>query len=212
MLEESVKQCIKINNFLEDKDFDKIKNTDGELHQYMDNNGVFQGKCTSTQRWLSVENDLYKIIETKLTTCDKFKDNNIDAVQVLTAHKPFDVHSDYIVQKDQAPLVDPLVNTPTYTIIIPMSEGYSTVVFEQSANYNNFSQYKNDNTKLVDHCPDETWDEHCSHCHKQDQKYLSINEIFQWSKGTLFAFNRRLFHCSSNFQTPKQAIVLWLSK
>ena len=56
MLEESVKQCIKINNFLEDKDFDKIKNTDGELHQYMDNNGVFQGKCTSTQQWLSAEN------------------------------------------------------------------------------------------------------------------------------------------------------------
>mgnify|MGYP003669785607 FL=1 len=203
---------ITIDNFLGDKDFDKIKDNNGELHQYFDNAGVHDGKLTSTQRWLSVENDLYKIIETKLTTCDKFKDNNIDGVQVLTAHKPYDVHSDYIVQKNQVPLSDPLIKAPTYTVIIPMSEGYSTVVFEQSANYNNFSQYKKDNFKLMDYCPDETWSEYCSHCHKQDQKYLSINEIFQWSKGTLFAFNRRLFHCSSNFQTPKQAIVLWLSK
>ena len=183
---------ITIDNFLEDKDFDKIKDNNGELHQYFDNAGVHDGKLTSTQRWLSVENDLYKIIETKLTTCDKFKD--------------------YIVQKNQVPLSDPLIKAPTYTVIIPISEGYSTVVFEQSANYNNFSQYKKDNFKLMDYCPDETWDEHCSHCHKQDQKYLSINEIFRWSKGTLFAFDRRLFHCSSNFQTPKQAIVLWLSK
>ena len=203
---------ITIDNFLGDKDFDKIKDNNGELHQYFDNAGVHEGKLTSTQRWLSVENDLYKTIETKLTTCDKFKDNNIDGVQVLTAYKPYDVHSDYIVQKNQVPLSDPLIKAPTYTVIIPMSEGYSTVVFEQSANYNNFSQYKKDNFKLMDYCPDETWDEHCSHCHKQDQKYLSINEIFRWSKGTLFAFDRRLFHCSSNFQTPKQAIVLWLSK
>ena len=68
---------ITIDNFLEDKDFDKIKDNNGELHQYFDNAGVHDGKLTSTQRWLSVENDLYKIIETKLTTCDKFKDNNI---------------------------------------------------------------------------------------------------------------------------------------
>ena len=30
--------------------------------------------------------------------------------------------------------------------------------------------------------PDDEWQKYCSHCHKEDQKYLTIKEIFNWQK------------------------------
>ena len=52
-----------------------------------------------------------------------------------------------------------------------------------------------------------------SHLHPNDLKYLTIKETFDWTRGSLFAFDRRYFHCSDNFVKKgvptKQAIILW---
>ena len=115
--------------------------------------------------------------------------------------------------KNQIPLNDPEIDLPTYTIIIPLTPGdFSTVVFEQAGKYNNFSEYKAASVTLDEYISDEDWQKYCSHCHAEDQKYLTLHEVFNWQVGDLFAFDRTLFHCSANFQTEKKAIVAWLSK
>ena len=203
---------IYIKNFIDSKELREIGNVHNAPDKYFDDAGVHDSKLTSTQQWLSPQDELFKTIQDKVIAVPEFQNNKIDGVQVLTAIKPYDIHTDYIVQKNQVPISNPSINMPTYTVIIPISDGYSTVVFDQSASYNNFSTYKQENKQLEQYCTDEEWQKHCSHCHSEDQKYLTIKKIFEWKQGTLFAFDRSLFHCSSNFEKTKQAIVLWLSK
>ena len=203
---------IAIKNFLDNKDLEQVVNIQESPEEFFDDGGVHDSKITSTQQWMSPNDILYQIINDKLKQVKQFAGHTIDGLQVLTAMKPYDVHTDYVVQKNQVPLSDPTVHQPTYTVIIPISEGYSTVVFNQSGNYNNFLEYKRKHPISKSCCSDEQWEKYCSHCHKEDQQYLTIKEVFEWTKGTLFAFDRSLFHCSSNFKNKKQAIVLWLSK
>ena len=73
------------------------------------------------------------------------------------------------------------------------------------------------NKKRLDKLPIDCIPKNIEEAYKiQDElktKYLTIKEIFNWQKGTLFAFDRKLFHCSSNFGTSsKKAIVAWLSR
>jgi hypothetical protein len=52
-----------------------------------------------------------------------------------------------------------------------------------------------------------------SHLHPHDMKYLSLHDTFTWNKGSVFAMDRRYFHCSDNYHrrglNQKRAIVLW---
>ena len=203
---------IEITKFLNAQELDLAEKVVNAPEDYFDDGGVHNNKLTSSQQWLTPQDELYKVIQQKLDQVALFNGQTIDGLQILHAVKPYDVHTDYIVQKNQVPLSDPSVKRPTYTVIIPMSEQFQTVIFDQSGTYNNFSQYKQDHDALQDHCTDQQWREHCSHCHDEDQRYLTIKKIFNWKVGNLFAFDRELFHCSANFSGHKQAIVLWLSK
>lgn len=203
---------IEITKFLDRKDLALAKNVINAPENYYDDGGVHNNQLTSAQQWLSPQDQLYKLIEQKLNKVALFTDQTIDGLQILHAVKPYDVHTDFIVQKNQVPISNPDHSTPTYTVIIPMCDNFRTVIFDQSGKYNNFSQYKQQKDPLQDHCSDQQWQEHCSHCHDEDQKYLTIKKVFDWRVGNLFAFDRELFHCSANFSGRKQAIVLWLSK
>jgi len=203
---------IEITKFLDAPELALADEVTNSPENYYDNGGVHNNQLTSAQQWLSPHDRLYQLVQQKLQGITLFTDQTIDGLQILHAVKPYDVHTDYIVQKNQVPLSDPNVKIPTYTVIIPMCDKFKTVVFDQSGMYNNFSQYKKENNQLHDYCTDQQWQEHCSHCHNEDQKYLSIKKIFNWKVGNLFAFDRKLFHCSANFSGKKQAIVLWLSR
>lgn len=207
------KETFQVDDFLTDLDFIEMGEVQGDEEPFFDIQGAWRGKVTSTQQWINIESDFVKFIKNKLSTIDALKFNVIDGIQILRSKNPYDVHSDWVVTNNQVPIADPLMSPPTYTVIIPIVDGdYKTIIFDQSAKYNNFSKYKKLNHKLENYCEDYEWDKYCGHCIKDDQKYLTIKEVFHWKRGTMFAFDRRLFHCSANFgNTPKMAIVMWLS-
>ena len=211
-------QTFSIPNFLSNDDLNLIGEVEGNKEPFFDRDGVYAGKITSTQQWIDINSDYIKFIQNKLNDIPELKNSAIDGAQILRATNPYDVHSDWIVANNQVQLVDPAINIPTYTIVIPLIEGnYKTIVFNQGAEYNNFNDYKKTHSKInenpwISHCSDYDWKKYCSHCNKEDQKYLTIKEIFHWKRGTLFAFHRKLFHCSANFdKSSKKAIVMWLS-
>jgi hypothetical protein len=207
------KETFQVDDFLTDLDFIEMGEVQGDEEPFFDIQGAWRGKVTSTQQWINIESDFVKFIKNKLSTIDALKFNVIDGIQILRSKNPYDVHSDWVVTNNQVPIADPIINPPTYTVIIPIVDGdYKTIIFDQSAKYNNFSKYKKLNHKIENHCEDYEWDKYCGHCIKDDQKYLTIKEVFHWKRGTMFVFDRRLFHCSANFgNTPKMAIVMWLS-
>jgi hypothetical protein len=207
------KVTFQVDDFLTDLDFIEMGEVQGDEEPFFDIQGAWRGKVTSTQQWINIESDFVKFIKNKLYTIDALKFNVIDGIQILRSKNPYDVHSDWVVTNNQVPIADPIINPPTYTVIIPIVDGdYKTIIFDQSAKYNNFSKYKKLNHKIENHCEDYEWDKYCGHCIKDDQKYLTIKEVFHWKRGTMFVFDRRLFHCSANFgNTPKMAIVMWLS-
>jgi len=211
-------KTFQIENFLTDTDFTLMGEVIGSKEPFFDVQGAWKGKVTSTQQWISVESDFAEFIRNKLNTvwwCGVrvLKRNTIDGIQILRTKNPYDVHSDWIVTNNQVPIVNPITSPPTYTVVIPLDGDYKTIIFDQGAKYNNFSDYKKLHPELKEYCPDYDWNKYCGHCVKEDQKYLTIKEIFHWKRGTLFAFDRRLFHCSANFsELPKKAIVMWLSR
>ena len=203
-----------IENFLNEDDINFTSALEGKEESFFDTEGVYKGKITSTQQWINPSSEFAKYMQNKFNAIEQLKNNTIDGLQILRSKNPYDVHSDWIVQNNQVPIADPKTNPPLCTIVIPLIAGdYNTIIFDQEATYNNFSEYKKHNTVLENYCPDSEWQKYCSHCHTEDQKYLTIKEIFNWQKGTLFAFDRKSFHCSSNFGTSsKKAIVAWLSR
>lgn len=129
---------------------------------------------------------------------------------ILDSFYPYEIHTDVKHNNDK---VD-----SEYTVIIPL-ENYNseTVVFnehnEHTNEFEDFKQSYSGSRELkipIDMCLKLT------HLHPKDLKYLSIKETFQWSKGSLFAFDRKYYHCSDNhlksLDTSKRAILLWTSK
>jgi len=208
-----MKDHFEIENFLDREDYITIEKNATKKESFVDPNGVFKGTEVSKQQWFDESSDLGKMIIHKVAGVEDLHNNIIDGMQVCDMIRPYDVHSDYLVQKNQKPISDPKVHDPSYTIIIPLVDGeYHTVIFDQEADYNNFSTYKENNNKLDNYVSDEDWQKYCNHCHKIDQKYLTIKKVFHWRKGTLLAINRRLFHASANFEQPKRALVIWSSR
>ena len=202
-----------IQKFLTDDEFQVAENTSTKIESFVDPNGVFKGTESARQQWFDESTPLGELIVNKFKQIPELVDNKIDGMQVAHMIKPYDVHGDYVVQKNQVPISDPDVNQPTYTIVIPLIDGdYHTVVFDQSAKYNNFSEYKKTHNTLETHVDDAIWNKHCGHCHKEDQRYLTVKKVINWHKGGLFAWDRSLFHASGNYTQPRKAIVLWLSK
>lgn len=203
-----------IKNFLTESEVSWALNFRENIEDLKDNNGVYGSDIVqSGQQWLPNNSEFTNTILERMHKSKYLENNKYDALQVLHAHRAYDVHSDWFTTKNQIPLNDPEIDLPTYTIIIPLTPGdFSTVVFEQAGKYNNFSEYKAASVTLDEYISDEDWQKYCSHCHAEDQKYLTLHEVFNWQVGDLFAFDRTLFHCSANFQTEKKAIVAWLSK
>ena len=206
-------QYFEIQNFLTDDDFTVIGNNSTDIESFIDPNGVFKGTESARQQWFDEETELGKLLIDKFKSVPELTDNVIDGMQIAHMIKPYDVHGDFLVQKNQVPISDPDIHEPSYTMVIPLVDGdYHTVVFDQSARYNNFSEYKKTHSTLDNYVDDTTWQRHCGHCHEEDQKYLTLQRVINWRKGGLFAWDRSLFHASGNYKEPRKAIVLWLSR
>jgi hypothetical protein len=136
---------------------------------------------------------------------------------ILESDIPYKIHTD-VLHLDQGyrHFKD---HDPAYTIIIPLDTYDSiTVCFnewlEDSNDFEIFKKnYQGEKTLKIDpkFCA-----ARLSHIHPLDLAYLSIHETFSWTKGSMFAMDRRYFHCSDNFLkrkiNQKRAIVLWTVK
>lgn len=202
-LPESIKQYIENLNYNNDV---KLRN------EFVDKDGVFKGSQTSVQEWLDDNAFLVKELKKNLNLIEIIRNHNIDGIQVMTSFKPYDVHSDWVVTNNQIPLCDVKQYPPSYTVIIPLTTGnFHTIVFDQGAEYKDFYLYKQRNKILENHCSDLEFNKYLSHCHKEDQKYLTIKNVFDWREGDIFGFDRRLFHSSSHHRMPKKGVVIWMS-
>jgi hypothetical protein len=206
-----------IPNFLSDEliqqTTSRIYETSVDKTELVDKWGVWKGKHVTTQHWVPKDQAKYVFgeIVDKLRTI-LTRPFEIDQGQILQSHLAYDIHTDYFIQVDR--VVDKLEGKPYYTLIIPLADFNSnTIVFNESAEYNEFYKYKEKNTQLLDHISDDDWSKYCSHCWKDDQKYLSLDAVCNWQKGKLIGFDRHKFHCSDNFTQKielKEAFVLWL--
>lgn len=132
---------------------------------------------------------------------------HVTDAHILEARLPYLIHTDYIHNNQGY--------TPEYTVIIPLDTYDSvTVCFNEWAEYNDFEIFKHNyqgdkklkiNTDFVV--------KRLSHIHPKDIMYLSVHSTFEWRKGSVFAMDRRYFHCSDNFikrgLLAKRAIILW---
>jgi hypothetical protein len=142
---------------------------------------------------------LEKIIKKKLIVTE---------AHLLLSKIPYLIHTDFV--HDNKGL------TPEYTLLIPIDtyDSYTICFNEWAEEFNDFAIYKlnckEEPTLRIDpkFCADRL-----SHLHPNDLKYLTIHETFKWNKGSVFAMDRRYFHCSDNYKKRKidgkNAIVLW---
>ena len=184
-----------------------------EKTEFVDHWGVWKGKHVTTQHW--VEKDqlsfVFSIIQEKLQGLLNLP-FEIEKGQILQSYLAYDLHTDYFVKVNH--LAKELEGIPYYTLVIPIADFNSyTVVFQQSADYNDFYLYKENNAELDNYISDSDWLNYCSHCWPEDQKYLTLDKACSWKQGKLIGFDRRRFHCSDNFTDKlecKKAFVLWL--
>lgn len=172
-------------------------------------NGKYTGQVIANHIYWDYHShsQIQKILTPKLEHLLQKKLMVTDA-HILESKIPYLIHTDY-VHNDQG-------HTPEYTILIPLDDYDSvTVCFnENTENTNDFEIYKQNysgETKLkIDpaFCASRL-----SHLHPKDLMYLTLHQTFAWTKGSVFAMDRRHFHCSDNFPkrglAQKRAIVLW---
>lgn len=106
-----------------------------------------------------------------------------------------------------------------YNLIIPLySYDSCTVVFnewiENSVDSRSFEKFKEQYTGETSLRIDPKFClERLSHLHPKDLRYLTLKETFDWKQGSLFAFDRRYFHCSDNFTKRglknKIGLIMW---
>ena len=205
-----------INNFLSSSELEKtIENVYDFIdlkHDFINKHGVWQGKDEGTHHWIATDklSSAFNIVEQKLKSI--LEPFTIEAAQILQAKLGSDLHTDYAVKRNQQ--AQKLEGDPYYTLIIPHHDYNShTVVFEQSADYNDFYLYKEHNQPLENFINNKDWQQYCSHCWPEDQTYLTLDKACSWEKGKLLGFDRRRWHCSDNFDVDlKEGFILWLRK
>ena len=179
-----------------------------ETTTFIDKWGVWKGKHVTTQHWVKEDqlNYVFQHVYEQLQTDyfkKYFKPHVIEKGQILQSYLPYDIHTDYYVKVDH--VAEELKGIPYYTVLIPLANYKThTVIFDQSADYNDFYIYKDKNPELENHISDEDWLKYCSHCWSEDQKWLTLETAARWRTGEMFAFDRRRFHCSANFSEAVQ--------
>jgi hypothetical protein len=206
-----------VENLFTNDEIDTVNQLILQIGQYLPidpdlkNNGRYQGHIVSKDiSWDYHSNtEIQNILTPKLEHLLQKKQKLIvtDA-HILEAKLPYLIHTD-VVHNNQG-------LSPEYSIIIPLDtyDSYTVCFNEWSDESNDFEVFKQNfqgEKKLkIDpkFCADRL-----SHLHPHDLKYLSIHDTFAWKKGSVFAVDRRYFHCSDNFLkrglSQKRAIVLW---
>lgn len=143
----------------------------------------------------------------------------LNSTHILNSyHEPYNIHNDvnsanYQHDKDNTNLV------PAWTFIIPLhTVDSNTITFAQSDEYIKTIGEWIEKRSPPNHgmqIDDDTYDKYLSHTPRWVYDYITLEKIFPWTKGTIYASNRRKFHTSDNYPArgvkKKQAIVMWTS-
>jgi len=138
----------------------------------------------------------------------------INQSHVLESYLPYGIHTDVLAGNFD--LNGPY--TAAWTFIIPLDDyDTHTVVFnEQDEVCKSVGEWFNTRgIKPYDppRITEEQYQKYFSHILRSDLDYLSIEDIFRWKKGSVFAADRRKFHTSDNYIgngiNGKRAIIIW---
>jgi hypothetical protein len=214
---------IKIENLFESQEIDHLNQLILNVGKSSIDDGIYSESDKTSRRMANyIHWDYHECseIESILTTRLEKSLNQkmlVPDAHILESYIPYKIHTDFI-HDDRGP--DGFrARDPAYTIIIPMDTYDSiTVCFNEWLEYSNDFEifkknYQGEKTLKIDpkFCA-----ARLSHLHPMDLAYLSIHETFSWTKGSMFAMDRRYFHCSDNFSkhklNQKRAIVLWTVK
>jgi hypothetical protein len=208
-----------IPNFLSDNELDLLEkhilSTDDIYHNY--NPGNFGGEVFSGTyyivRYYEERNKLVRdILQPKL---EEFlhPDLKIQQIHIFDCFDPYNVHSDI---DSGGPLLPDAPNH-AWTLIIPLFDVDShTIVFKEGNQIKQPIHYFKDVEPYPEMTIDmETYKKYFTHVPIDFFRYLTIENIFPWRRGSLFAADRFKFHTSDNFIANgvknKKAIIAWTS-
>ena len=147
---------------------------------------------------------VYDILEPKFR--EHFGDIYIGEIHVFDSYDPYMIHTD---------IESGIVENHAWTFIIPLDNYDShTIVFKEGSMKKDMRDYMATHEPYPENTIDEaTYKKYFTHCSPEYFKYLTIDEIFKWEKGALFAASRYRHHTSDNFIAnglkEKRAIVAW---
>lgn len=177
----------------------------------------------NTQPWLNYNNDgdlmatyyefdfyspefkiIYDIMWPRIQ--QNFGDIFIGQMHIFDSISPYHIHSD---------VESGVPDHPAWTFIIPLDDYPShTLVFNEGSTFKEIDHYVTENAPYdTDRIDADTWQQYLSHIEPALRSYLSIEGIFRWRRGSLFATDRWKFHTSDNYYangiTRKRALVAW---
>ncbi len=151
------------------------------------------------------------------------KDLYVDDCHILESFYPYVVHTDAVafdesINGHQDGTVQANTGyTSGWTFIIPLDTYNShTIIFDQEVPLIKVpcTWIQKENPPILDSISDDIYEKYLKRAiSREEARYLSIEEIFPWKKGSLSATSRGKFHCSDDFigngLKSKRAIVMW---
>jgi hypothetical protein len=135
-----------------------------------------------------------------------FGDIFIGQMHIFDSITPYHIHSD---------VESGVPNDTAWTFIIPLDTYAShTIVFNEGSKRKDPVLYAAENHPYdpcrIDH---DTWQRYLGHIDPGIRPWLSIEAVFPWQRGHLFAADRWKFHTSDDYQANgvarKRALVAW---
>lgn len=126
-------------------------------------------------------------------------------------HKPWDIHCDYTRNTLDNP-------DPWRSILIPLEAAdSSTVIFKETADYNDFYKYKQTMPRSPTPVSAEFWQQHLDFCWAEDREWLTLDHVsHSWIPGNLLSFPRNRWHSSDNFHkrtdSPKKFLQILIDR
>lgn len=200
---------------MSDQDIDIIESMSGSfsLHVDIGENNVHNALIRPFFPYRESHQQIADILLPRLEQI--FGNLRVDTAHILESRTPYGIHNDIASAG-----FDPLQQTDrlaAWTFIIPLDDYPShTIVFNESDPVCKTVQEWQLARSVIPHgkpVDREFHSRYLSHVDPHDLDYLTVESIFAWKKGSLFAAARKNFHTSDNFPAQglvsKRAIIMW---
>lgn len=206
----TVEDYIEIPSFLHDSEVSLIRHIvrGWQAVPSIPTNGHFPNRLVSLQYYHSWKDSdqLGKILAAKLQGI--FGPYRVAECVYQELFLPWDIHCDYA--RDN---LDP---RPWRSVLIPLQSADScTILFHQTADYNDFWRYKQTMPRVNNPVDQDFWRDRLDFCWDDDREWLTVDKVSKtWEAGDLISFPRNRLHSSDNFHTrfqePKRFLQILL--